>query len=66
MNTILENILNTYTSFFISTLKRNVSADEVNRFLIDSRAKGVAESYLYKIVKVTTDNGDIPIKQLIS
>jgi hypothetical protein len=62
---LLEHILNTYTQFFVTTTKRTLTADEANRFIINARNRGITDSYLHKIVRVVTTDGNIPLKELI-
>lgn len=65
MNTFLSSVFASHNSFFISTLRKTVSADEAVTFFNSAREKGVNDSYLMNIVKVVTDNGTVSLNKLI-
>jgi hypothetical protein len=65
MNAIFDSVFASYNSFFISTLRKTVDANEASDFFETARKKGVNDSYLMTIVKAVTDNGHIALKNLV-
>lgn len=63
---MFDTILNTYNTFYIASQRKEVCANEANRFLVDALEKGVDKFYLGKIVKVIKEGKKIALNKLIN
>jgi len=61
----IEEVLDQYNSFYITTLKKEVGKDETWSFIVKARMKAIIDFNIAKLISVKTEGGFKPMNLML-